>query len=118
MKQRFFNIAKKLATRSNHTHKLGCVIAKKNRLISLGNNSTKTHPRAKNPYSMIHAEFAAILNVPLDDLKGSEAYVYRELKNGAIANSRPCRTCYKALQDVGVKIIYYTDNGGYKKEYL
>jgi deoxycytidylate deaminase len=119
MKQKFFKLAKNVAEKSSHNKfKLGCVIVKKNRVISVGMNSLKTHTRSPDQFKTIHAEFSAILNVHPDDLKGSHAYIYRETREGILGSSRPCGSCFKMLQDVGIEVIYYTDNNGYKKEYL
>ena len=43
-------------------------------------------------------------------------YLYRELKNGTLAMSRPCRACMAMLKDFGVRKIYYTTENGYAEE--
>lgn len=119
MKPRFFDLAKKLSYRSDHQqHRLGCVIVKKNRVISVGWNVLKTHTQSPHPYRSIHAEFSAIIGVDKRELKGSDVYVYRENKNGTPALARPCIHCYKCLQQVGVEKIYYTTTDGYKDELI
>jgi hypothetical protein len=58
-----------------------------------------------------HAEIHACIGVPLADLIGAELYVYRVLKNGQSALSKPCKTCEKFLRSVGVHKVYYTTDG-------
>jgi deoxycytidylate deaminase len=119
MKNKFFIAAKKLAGKStHHQHKLGCVIVSKNKIVSFGFNQIKTHSRSPHHYNMIHAEVDAVLGNSYDELKGTEAYIYRETKTGSLAMSRPCPYCYEMLKTMGVKAIHYTVNEGYKSEKL
>jgi len=112
---RIFEIAKKLAKKSDHPrYRLGCVLMNKKHVIGLGFNAHRTHPKSPHKYKHIHAEFSAILGCEVSDLRDSVAYVYRENRNGVIGMAKPCPTCHKMLQDVGVKRIYYTDKDGYK----
>ena len=117
MKRKFFKLAKALADRSEHHTKIGAVIVKKNRVISVGyNKPRKTHPKSKHPFSTIHAELDAILGVSRKDLKDATIYVYREYKNGNPALARPCKYCWMHLEEVGIKKVYYTCSGGWKME--
>lgn len=118
MKSKFFKLARMLSFKSDHPkHQLGVVIVKKDRIISLGINKYKTHPRSTHPFKFIHAEYDAIISCK-EDLKNSVAYIYRETKNGNIALSRPCEHCMKALRDAGVKKICFSTYTGYISEYL
>jgi deoxycytidylate deaminase len=75
-----------------------------------GWNKQKTHPYfadGKRWYS-IHAEMDSILQSHRD-LKGSEIWVYREIK-GVPAMAKPCKFCMKHLIEVGVKRVYFTIN--------
>lgn len=119
MKIKFFDLAKRIASKSDHhLHKLGCVIVKKNRIISMGWNEMKTHSKSNHPWKFVHAEFKAILNVDPEELKGSTAYIYREHKDGSPALSKPCPHCLHALESVGIKKICYSTYGAYHEEKL
>lgn len=119
MKQKFFNLAKKLTAKStHHSYNMSCVIVKKNRVVSLGYNQLKTHSKSTHPWHYIHAEFHAMLNTPLSDLQGATAYIYREHKDGSPSLARPCNSCYKMLQMAGIKKICYSSNGSYIEEKL
>ena len=47
------------------------------------------------------------------DFKKVTVYVYRELKNGALALAAPCKACEQALRALGIRNICYTTNEGY-----
>ena len=85
--------------------KVGCVIVKNNRLISMGYNgflagtNHKSIVRWGHEQATIHAEINAITDaakrgVSIDD---AEAYI----------THYPCINCFKALASSGVKKIYY-----------
>lgn len=119
MKMKFFELAKKLASKSDHSqHRLGCVISKKNRIVSIGWNKLKTHSKSPHKFKSIHAEFSAILGIDPEELKGSDIYIYRQRRNGVPANSFPCESCFNMLQSICVKNIYYTDEGSFKHEQI
>jgi len=111
---RFFNLAKKISYKSTHDqHRLGAVIVKKNKIISVGFNQAKTHTKSKHPMRTIHAEFDAILNVPRNELQNAHVYVYRETKDGKLAASKPCKFCHQMLKSLGIQKVYYTSINGY-----
>lgn len=116
MKNKYFELAKKLSYKSSHPkHKLGCVIVNKNKIVSLGFNKIKTHPKSTARYNMLHAEIDALLGNSLNELKGSVAYVFRADKHGLEAMAKPCIECEKALREVGVCQVYYTTRLGRHK---
>ena len=97
--------------------KIGAVIVKKNKLISIGVNSKKTHPIQKRyndaqlgyyKTPCIHAEMAAIINAKGGDLRGAECFVYREDRKGLIADSMPCLSCRRALSDAGILRVTFS----------
>ena len=97
--------------------KIGAVIVKKNKLISIGVNSKKTHPIQKryNDATLdyyktpcVHAEIAAIINARDEDLRGATIYVYRDDRRGAIAEAKPCLSCSAAIRDAGISTCFYS----------
>ena len=89
----------------------------------------KSHPRQKelNKYRFddtdvckhhIHAELNAILHAHFCELEDASIFVYREDKNGNLANCRPCKACMQAIKTAGITVIYYTTPDGYCKETL
>ena len=110
----YFRLARSQALKSPSRFRLGAVLTKKRKIISAGFNMMhRTHPImnkfAHIPFTMgTHAEVHACIGVPLADLIGAEMYVYRVLKNGQPALSKPCKTCQNFLRSVGVSKVYYT----------
>lgn len=82
--------------------------------------------------SKAHAEILALVPLLLDNVKYDKLscnslrppliaskmtiYVYRELKNGSIALSKPCSACMNVIRDLGIGYIVYTDEQGLIKE--
>ena len=66
----------------------------------------------------LHAEMMAIMKVRNLDIQWGKAhiYIYRELKDGSLALSKPCAACTKAIIDLGIKNIHYTGNNKYISE--
>jgi len=118
MNLKFFDLAKKVSKLSNHKlFKMGSVIVRGSKVISVGTNNIKTHPRSPHPFKSLHAEMAAIL-LTKQDLKGCELYVFRELKNGKLALSRPCEYCWELIYASGIKEVHYTVNEGHETEFI
>jgi deoxycytidylate deaminase len=116
MNKKFFDLAKKVSKLSNHKyHKLGAVIVRGSRIVSVGTNNLKTHPRSPHPHFSLHCEMAAIL-LAKQDLSDCEIYIYRETKNGIPALSKPCIYCAPFIFNAGIKTVHYTITGGYKTE--
>lgn len=109
---KLIQLSKNVTINSNMRPKLGAIIFRKNRILGIGYNFRKTHPHPiKNMgmYWTIHAELMAILNSK-EDLNNSEIFVFREFKNGALANAKPCHMCMELIKYVGIKKIIYTTN--------
>lgn len=118
MNLRIFDIARKMAQKSSYKHKLGAVIVKKGKILGLGHNALKTHPRSNNPWHMIHAELSAVINSREEDLTDCSIYIYRETPTGRIAPSFPCKYCLEMLKQLNIKEICYTDYDEFKKDVL
>lgn len=117
MKLRFFQLAKRLTEFSDHhQHSIGSVIVKKNRVISVGHNSLKTHTHSPHGFKSTHSEFKACWGANPKDLKGASIYVYRQRRDGSLALARPCSSCYSFIKSCGIKYVYYTDYDSYKME--
>ena len=119
MKDKFFVAAKAGAMNSlgvgpRNTFRLGAVLVEKNSILSVGNNSYKTHPlmahRTKWPF--LHAEQHAIIRKGIDNCEGYDLYVVRILKNLEYAISYPCNVCRKLISDVGIRNIFYINEAG------
>jgi dCMP deaminase len=114
----FLKLAKEASKKSDHEqHQIGTVIVKRNRVISSGYNSLKTHPRSPHQFKSTHSEFLAVLKADFN-VKGAIVYVFRQQKSGLWSNSRPCKSCWQFLMDCGVKEVIYSFEGHFKRENL
>lgn len=114
-------------TNAGRTIRVGAVIYKGNRVISVGNNSRKGHPvmqeyNKEMPFHrapFLHAEVSALLACRWkQDLRGASIYIARCLNNGGYGLARPCPACLKAIADAGISKIIYTTDYGYAVEYI
>lgn len=118
MKLKYFNLARKSSKKSDHKHKLGAVVVKGNKVLSLGFNKVKTHPKSPHNFKTIHAEFDAINEVKYDDLRNADIYVYRETKDGKMADSFPCQYCQQLIEMYEFRNIFYTTENRYARKKL
>lgn len=92
--------------------KMGAVIIKNNRILSIGyNTNQKTHPQyASGIRVSIHAEISAIIHAE-SDINGASLFIYRN--NNALA--KPCPACIGAMIEARIRRAYYTtgDNNKY-----
>lgn len=117
MLPKFFELAKKMSLKSNHhQHRIGGVVVNKSKVISLGFNKCKTHPKSNQPFKNIHCELDCILGVDKKLLKGASIYLYRETKEGMPAISKPCKWCEALLRESEIKTVFYTDAGMFKQQ--
>lgn len=114
MNLRQLKLARSLTLNCDLNYKLACVITdKQGKLISVGWNSSKTHPTqakyaAKTGHHtkiFLHAEIAALVKAKG---RGSRMYIVRVTKNGNLGNSRPCSVCQLAIREAGIKNVWYT----------
>jgi deoxycytidylate deaminase len=108
-------LAKREAAKSKFYFRLGCVITKGNRVLSVGHNSIG-YCELNSFKNSKHAEMDAVLKLlrreeGLSSLCGSTVYVTRITPTGNTALAKPCPKCMSLLISVGVKeIIYTTDS--------
>ena len=111
------------ATRlSQHKFAIAAVVAKGARVLSIGTNKYKSHPRQINSYthkvgSSIHAELDAIIGVPRGNLEGATIIVARTLKDRTQALAKPCHACLHLIEAAGItRVVYTLDKEGYTIE--
>ena len=106
------------ALKSDYKFKLGSVIFKGKRIISVGHNqirsvSAVTDDKRKWSNSL-HSELAAILRGPNYRIyKGASIFIVKVSKTEhSFSNARPCEYCMASLEYVGIKKIYFTNEQG------
>ena len=88
--------------------KVGCVLVKNNRLISMGYNGVlagtdhQSIVRNGHEQATIHAEINAITDAAKRGVSIDEAVAY--------ITHYPCLNCFKALASSGIRKIYYKED--------
>ena len=125
-------LAKVAAANPGLREKFAAAVVYRNRIISVGMNSMKSHPMAakygKNEHAIfLHAEVAAIKNalreMEVDDLSKCDIYITRVKKEKPFSKkfvwglSKPCPGCERAIAEFGLKRTIYTcDDGDYDEQ--
>ncbi len=132
-----FKVARECSLKADYTGggkaRIGCVVVYRGSILAKSWNTDKTHTaqaqfncwRYKdcgNRYlpCKTHAEIGALTKIKyLDiDFEKVHLYIYREFKDGRLANCRPCPSCMAAIKKVKIKNLHYTTNDGYCYEKL
>ena len=132
-----FKVAREWSLKATYTGggkpRLGCIVVYKNAILTGGYNSDKTHPAQEqfnryrfkdvgNNYmpSKVHAEMVGLSKIRFLDIDFSRVhlYIYRETRDGRLANARPCKACMNAIRSYGIEHIHYTTDDGYAHEVL
>ena len=105
-----FRLAKKISYESDYRVRLGAVLVKHGKPISVGYNKIRYHNEYCWPNdATVHAEMSALLASGKEHVDNSVMIIYREHGiDGLPLLARPCKHCMKALKEFGVKKIYYT----------
>ena len=105
-----FRLAKNISKHSEYHIKMGAVLVRHGKPLSVGFNKIKSHTKwSVYPRQTIHAEVSALISSGVTDLRGCTMFIYRE-RNGNPAMARPCSNCMKVLKSFGIRRIYYTTN--------
>lgn len=130
---KYFEAARNAACESDFKIHVGAVAVYKGKIIASAASSEKTHPMQKvyntkyrhfNQIGLslpkVHAEIRLLSkikkwNVPMKDIS---IYVYRTCKSRKSGLARPCPACMNAIVATGVRVVYYTTDYGYAKEWL
>ena len=96
----------------------GAVLVKHGAVLSAGLNKDKScsfgerfRPKDLGE-ATLHAELAAILNVPRKQTENADVYVVRVGALGDLRSSKPCPMCQATLRFVGVKRVFYSCDDG------
>ena len=111
--------AKILAINNGRTYHLAAILRSNGKVIRVGENTHKTHPRFKRQYedgtwgSHMHAE----MNVLRFAKPGDEIEVLRFTKcSHQLTMAKPCSICMQEIKKAGIKKVRYTDwNGAWKE---
>lgn len=109
---------------------IGCIAVYRKNIIGIGYNQAKTNPM-QTKYSLyrcvsnadsinnyLHAEMACVNQIKNLDIDFSKVklFVYREDNKKIMRICKPCGACERAIRDLGIKMVYYTDTNKYIRE--
>jgi deoxycytidylate deaminase len=106
--------ARDRALNNGRVYHLAAILKRGKRVVKIGENTYKTHPRFKRTYpdgttgSHMHAE----MNVLRFAKPGDTIEVIRFLKTGGHAMAKPCRYCMQHIREAGIKEVKYTNPDG------
>jgi deoxycytidylate deaminase len=87
-------------------------ILNKNKILSIGCNSLKTHPKIlKYGYhenAGVHAELSALIKSGSISHSNNKLVTFRFDKSNNLNNGKPCVFCQKVLRDVEIKEVWYS----------
>ena len=114
--------AKNLAVSNGRTYHLAAILRRNGRVVKIGENTSKTHPRFKRQYadgswaSHMHAE----MNVLRFAQPGDVIEVMRFSKcTHDMTMAKPCTLCMSHMISSGIKKVRYTNwDGEWEEIYL
>ena len=116
-----YHEARNLAVNNGRVYHLAAVLLRKGKVIKVGTNTYKTHPRFKRQYddgtwgSHMHAEMSVLrFSEPGDVLE-----VMRFKKSDmSLGMAKPCRFCMYHIRKSGIKSVKYTTDAGTREEII
>lgn len=106
--------AKQIALNNNHDYHLAAMLYRKKKLVKIGKNSYKTHPRFLREYK--NGKLGGHLHAEMDVLRyaepGDVIVVARWKANGDVSMSKPCKYCEHFIREAGIEKVIYTDWDG------
>ena len=104
--------ARSLALANGRTYHVAAILRRRGRVVKIGENTDKTHPRFKRQYkdgtwaSHMHAE----MNVLRFARPGDEIEVLRFSKCGHERTmAKPCALCMREIRLAGIKKVRFTN---------
>lgn len=135
----YFRHARKAMLKSDYTNsisspRIGGVAVYKGAIIAEAWNTDRTSPLQSyyNRYRFVdtcglpaksHCETMLVQRIRWkfgDELDWGrvEIYLYREHRDGSLAECSPCASCRQMLLDYGIRHVYHTSDWGYVEEWL
>jgi len=113
--------ARDRALNNGRQYHLAAILRRKGKIIRMGVNNNKTHPKFKRQYK--DGSWSAHLHAEMDVLRfakpGDIIEVMRFRKgDGGFAMAKPCQFCQKHLRAAGIKKVRFTNEQGEWEEWL
>ena len=106
--------ARNKALNNGRQYHLCAILRRKGRVVAIGENTNKTHPKFKRRYpdGSVSAHMHAEMNVLRFAKPGDELEVMRFRNNGTCGMAKPCTHCMKYIEECCIKKVRYTDSEG------
>lgn len=113
--------ARKKALNNGRVYHLAAILRRKGKVVRVGVNSGKTHPRFKRKYE--DGTWAAHMHAEMDVLRfaepGDELEVMRWKKSdNTFAMAKPCRYCMEHIISSRISKVLYTNGHGIWQELM
>lgn len=111
--QRGFAAALKAARRSQfYSHRVGAAVFIGAKLISLGYNRHKSHPKSSPRTCTQHAEFNSLIRLAGNDLSNAVLFVARLTRTNRVSCAKPCPDCQAIISRMNIRRVFYTNHDG------
>jgi deoxycytidylate deaminase len=112
--------ARDRAMSNGRQYHLAAILRRKGKLVRLGVNNNKTHPRFKRQYK--DGSWSSHLHAEMDVLRfaqpGDEIEIMRFRKcSSDYAMAKPCQFCQAYLREAGIKRVLFTNDDGEWEEW-
>lgn len=114
MENAVYNRAKNIALNNGHQFHLAAVLYRKNKVIKIGTNVKKTHPKFVRTYEdgSVQGHLHAEMDVLRYSKPGDKITVLRFSPRGDLTMAKPCRFCQKFIREYGISEVTYTNWDG------
>lgn len=102
----FLSTAAKAASYSEYKFRMGAVVVKSGRVLSIDTNYNKRSPYTPPNRWSTHAEIRALRSA--SDTKGATLYIARLSKSGDVALAKPCAWCMEHIITAKIDRVVYT----------
>lgn len=94
-----------------YSHRVGAAVFVGSRLISMGHNKHKSHPRNRCCWSQ-HAEFDSLVRLVGENLSNAILFVARLTRTDRVSCAKPCDDCQEFINQLNIKKVFYTNYKG------
>ena len=102
----FLSTAAKAALDSEYKFRMGAVVVKSGRVLSIDTNYNKRSPYTPPNRWSTHAEIRALRSA--SDTKGATLYIARLAKSGNLALAKPCAWCMEHIITAKIDRVVFT----------
>lgn len=113
---RIVEVAKAVTINSDLRFKHVAIIMKRDTILAIATNHSKSHPRTnKPPYTFcgersLHAEMAVTIRYGKIDCSGLTIIICRIRSNGQLGLSLPCSGCQHLIKQLNFKKCFYSSD--------